>query len=360
MLFRSIYAYDADSLYVNLYIASTVTWKNKGVVVKQASGLPEGESVVLTFTCETPTALTLKLRKPFWAEGVTVQLNGKAVSSAVGPTGYIELRQTFRTGDTVTAKLPMRMRIEGMPDKPNRIAFLYGPTVLATELGGEKPLPVLVGERDALIAALKPVTALEFVGDGIGRVLGVDGWQAANVRMIPLFAIADQRYSVYLDSFTAAQWKDRLAEYEAELARQKLLDARTTDTLRVGEMQPERDHNLVGENTGAGDFSGRKWRHTTDGGWFAFEMKVSGESPMELVCTYWGGDAGNRVFDILVDGVKIASQTLERNKPDQFFDAVYALPRALTDGKEKVTVRFQAQPGKMAGGLYGCRMMRPE
>jgi hypothetical protein len=357
---EAIYAYDAESLYVNLYIASTVRWKEKGVTVKQVSGLPAGESVVLTFTCETPTVLTLKLRKPFWAEGVTIALNGKPVTATVGPAGYIELEKTFRTGDVVTAKLPMRMRIEGMPDKPNRIAFLYGPTVLATDLSGNAPLPALVGEQDALIAATKPAAALEFVGTGIGRTLGSDGWKTTDVRMIPLFAIADQRYSVYLDSFTPAQWKDKLAEYEAELARQKALDARTTDVLRVGEMQPERDHNLVGENTSAGDFSGRKWRHATDGGWFAFEMKVSGDSPMELVCTYWGGDAGNRVFDILVDGVKVASQTLERNKPDQFFDTAYALPRELTHGKEKVTVRFQAQPGKLAGGLYGCRMMKAE
>ena len=357
---EAIYAYDAESLYVNLYIASTVRWKDKGVTVKQVSGLPAGESVVLTFTCETPTVLTLKLRKPFWAEGVTIALNGKPMTATVGPTGYIELEKTFRTGDVVTAKLPMRMRIEGMPDKPNRIAFLYGPTVLATDLSGNAPLPALVGEQDALIAATKPAAALEFVGTGIGRTLGSDGWKTTDVRMIPLFAIADQQYSVYLDSFTPAQWTNKLAEYEAELARQKALDARTTDVLRIGEMQPERDHNLVGENTSAGDFSGRKWRHATDGGWFAFEMKVSGDSPMELVCTYWGGDAGSRVFDILVDGVKVASQTLERNKPDQFFDTAYALPRELTNGKEKVTVRFQAQPGKLAGGLYGCRMMKAE
>ena len=92
----------------------------------------------------------------------------------------------------------------------------------------------------------------------------------------------------------------------------------------------------------------------------AFDLKVAGDTPMEVVCTYWGSDAGNRVFDILIDGAKVATQTLERNKPDEFFDVVYALPRELTAGKETVRVRLQAHSGTIAGGLFGCRMVRAE
>jgi hypothetical protein len=68
---------------------------------------------------------------------------------------------------------------------------------------------------------------------------------------------------------------------------------------------------------------------------------------MELVVTYWGSDAGARVFDIIVDGKVIATQRLQRNKPGQFFDVTYPIPIELTKGKEKVTVRFQAHPNAL-------------
>ncbi len=123
-------------------------------------------------------------------------------------------------------------------------------------------------------------------------------------------------------------------------------------------MQPERDHQLKGERTGAGEHLGRKWRHAVDGGWFSFEMKVDPDSTNELLCTYWGSETGSRTFDVLVDETRIAEQTLLNNKPGKFFDVTYAVPTNLTAGKERVTVKFQAQPGNFAGGLFGCRVLK--
>jgi hypothetical protein len=128
--------------------------------------------------------------------------------------------------------------------------------------------------------------------------------------------------------------------------------------MAIGEMQPERDHHVQGENTGAGDFGGRKWRHALDGGWFSFEMRVPPDQPADLVLTYWGSDSGGRDFDILVDGVRIATQVLNNNRPGRFFDVLHALPDELTHGKEKVTVRLQGHSHRIAGGLFGARVVR--
>jgi hypothetical protein len=117
---------------------------------------------------------------------------------------------------------------------------------------------------------------------------------------------------------------------------------------------------VTGEHTSAGEFNGRKYRHATNGGWFSFEMKVLPEEPMELLCTYWGSDRRQRLFDILVDGTRVATQTLNDGRPGEFFDVTYPIPRELTRGKEKVTVRLQAHPDKWAGGLFGCRVMKAE
>ena len=87
-------------------------------------------------------------------------------------------------------------------------------------------------------------------------------------------------------------------------------------------------------------------------------MRVLPDQPVDLVLTYWGSDVGGREFDILVDGSQIATQTLNNNRPNRFFDVLHPLPDALTRGKEKVTVRLQAHPGRIAGGLFGARTVR--
>jgi hypothetical protein len=110
----------------------------------------------------------------------------------------------------------------------------------------------------------------------------------------------------------------------------------------------------------AGDFQDRSWRHASDGGWFSYELKVLPGKPQELRITYWGSDGGPRVFDVLVDGTKVATQQLQGNRPGEFFDEVHPLPESLTQGKEKVTVKFQAHPGATAGGVFGVRVVRPK
>jgi len=116
---------------------------------------------------------------------------------------------------------------------------------------------------------------------------------------------------------------------------------------------------MQGEKTASGDFSGRTWRHATDGGWFSYTLKVLADQPQELLITYWGSDSGDREFDILIDGQKIATQKLENNRPGQFYDQVYPLAKQITQGKTSVTVKFQAQPGKTAGGIFGCAILKP-
>jgi uncharacterized protein len=128
--------------------------------------------------------------------------------------------------------------------------------------------------------------------------------------------------------------------------------------LNPGEPQPETDHALQGEKTQAGTHLDRHWRHATDGGWFSYEVKVLPDQPVSLLCTFWGDDAGTRTFDILVGDQKVATQTLNHNRPGEFFDEEYAIPVELTRGKSRVTVKFQAQPGNFAGGLFGLRVLR--
>jgi hypothetical protein len=200
----------------------------------------------------------------------------------------------------------------------------------------------------------KPVTG----SPGLFRT--VETGKPRDLTLTPFHRLHDRRYTVYLDVFSPQEWRAREAKLRAEQDRLRKLAARTVDVLRIGEMQPERDHNLKGERTSAGQHLGRKWRHAVAGGWFSFEMTVAPDAKNALLCTYWGSDRGGRTFDILVDGKKVATEELLGKAPGEFYDVTYSIPPDLTRGRGKVTVKLQAHPRNTAGGLFGARVLKGE
>jgi hypothetical protein len=193
-------------------------------------------------------------------------------------------------------------------------------------------------------------TKLHYRTDGVGR--------PRDVPLLPFYAAHDMPATVYWERFDEDQWKRRQAEIEAARKRDAELAARTTDLFAIGEMQAERDHNVEGENTGAGEFNGRKLRDARDGGWFSFEVTVPAEGDAELLVDYWGGENPARVFDVIVNGKTIDTTTLHRDAPERFFTRSYPLPAELLGGKTKATVKFDAKPGNYAGGVFGIRVVR--
>ncbi len=368
----SIYFHDDASVYVNLFIASELTWKAKGLKLRQETRFPEEPTTRLVLSCEKPVQLGLKIRHPYWATAaLEATVNGQKVDSGSKPGGYLTIDRLWNEGDVVEIALPMSPRIEPMDNKPQKVAIMYGPIVLAGQLGREglvDPMPYS-GNQNAygnlptpdvpvLVANDRPVDewvervsdkAMEFRTVGVGR--------PGDVSLVPFYQAHHQRYTVYWDLFTEDEWQKKKAAYEEEQRRLKELQARTVDRL-LPEMQPERDHNYQGEKSSAGAFNGRRWRHAYPGGWFSYDMKVVGDQAVDLMVTYWGSDVGSRTFDVMIDGRKIASQTLNMNRPGEFFDVTYPIAEELTKNKDKVTVRFQSQPDNMAGGVFGCRIVK--
>ena len=163
---------------------------------------------------------------------------------------------------------------------------------------------------------------------------------------------------MYWDVFSPDSWKQQQVVYAAEKKKQQELDARTTDILRPGEMQPERDHNFTGEKTTTEEEHGRKWRIAWPEGYFAFTMKVDPQATHTLQCTYWGMDNRGRTFDIVVDGTTIATEDINKYKGSRFYDISYPIPAHLTKGKQQVQIRFVPKANNSAGPLYGCRMIK--
>ena len=351
-----IYFHGGDALWVNQFIASELNWAEKGLRVRQETDFPNKAATTLKFSAAKPVKLALRVRHPAWAtNGFTVKLNGKKLKLDSAAASFVTIDRKWKDGDTLEIETPFSLRTESMPDNPKRVAVFYGPILLAGDVGApgsDAPVPVLVTGERAVTGWLKPVGGkpLTFRTANVGR--------PNDVELKPFFATYAHRHTVYWDVFTDADWAARQKEYEAERERVKQLEARTVDVFQPGEMQPERDHNVQGEKTEPGEWSGRKLRHATDGGWFSFEVAVPTNAPADLILTYWGSETGKRTFDVLVDGSKIATTSLSRVKPEEFYDKVYPLPEELTRGKAKVTVKLQAQPGNFAGGVFGVRVVR--
>jgi len=350
----SIFFHDGRALFVNLFIASQLNWRQKEVIVRQETQYPQSDETVLKIGCRKPVHIPIHIRHPYWAiDGINITVNGRKIKAASKPGSFARVARKWRDGDEVRVKMPMKLRTESMPDNPNIVAFMYGPIVLCAEVS-DKNIPVLVPPTKDITAHVKPaaLAPLEFITEGLGK--------PDDIRLIPLYKMHDRRYNVYFDRFTPDKWAAEQRRHEAEQRRIKQIQARTVDMLRIGEMQPERDHNLKGEKTSAGTSKNQRWRHAIRGGWFSFEMEVLPDEPLELMVRYWGGDSDGREFDILLDNVRIATQRLQNNKPGEFFFVNYQIPKKLTSGKAKVTVRFQAYPGKTAGGVFGCWIIKRE
>ncbi len=356
---ESIYTKGNDgSLYVNLFIPSILTWKERNLQIIIETKFPKSNNILLKVEGKGKAAnFPIHIRYPYWATNwLTVTVNEKRVIIKKDPGSYYTIERIWKPGNKINIAMQMAIHSEAMPDNKNRIALLYGPVVLSGELGKEKPeqqnIPVFASDNIPVSELVKPVSnsdALLFKTSATN-----DG---ETVSLIPFYEMHYQHYIVFWDKFTTEGWNEKKKEYEAELKRQEEIKARTIDMIRIGEMQPERDHNIKGEKTNTGEAFGRKWRDASDGGWFSFTLDTKGNSDLQLVCTYWGNDYGNREFEILVDDVKIASQKLESEKPNQFFDVYYGIPEKLLQDKKSITIKFQAMPGKMAGGLFDCKLL---
>lgn len=284
-------------------------------------------------------------------------VNGKSVTSKSNSFGYIDVKRKWKNNDHVEITLPMGLHTESMPDNPDRISFLYGPVVLAAQLGDSIPdpvfgTPVLLTDNKNINDWLKPVKdePLTFKMENVGRPF--------DAVLAPFYSTYNKYYSVYFDYFTNAGWAARKAEYEAEKKRQQEIEEQTIDNFRIGEMQPERDHNLIASEQSYIDIAlGRTGREARRNNFFAFEMKVLPGVPNSLLLTYIGDDK-NRKFDIVVDGAKLASVEWPGGTTGKFYDQEYKIPAEMLKGKSKITVRIEANYEKTAGRVFGARILK--
>ena len=377
-----IYTQQNGSLFLNLFIASELNWKDKGIQLRQETNFPYEEQTRLIIT-EGSSQFRLMIRHPSWVKdsAFKISVNGKAVPVISSSSSYVVLERSWKKGDVVQITLPMYNTIERLPNVPNYIAIMHGPILLAAKTGTEdmkglvaddgrwghipngKRLPVdeapIIVEDDIskITGKLKPVQGepLTFSVSQLKIINPVD------IVLEPFYKIHDARYMMYWMALTNAQYRSYLDSI-TRLEKEKLaLQKRTIDFVAPGEQQPEADHAMQNSNSNTGNFLNEFWRDARTEGYFSYKLATNGEVGLRLFVRYWGSEWGNRSFDIYVDNEKLLSENnTGRWNQSKFHDIEYTIPDSMVKGKDHVRIKFQALPGNTAGAVYYIRLLKKE
>jgi uncharacterized protein len=178
----TIYARDADGLYVNLFIPSRV--RTAGLVLQQVTGFPDDPMITLSVISGAAT-MTLRVRVPAWTDGPpAVFLNGALIPDAMAG-GWVAIRRRWQAGDVLAVALPMRLALEPTPDQPTVQAVTYGPVVLSG-VSADNPgaLTPALEVSSVQQTATQPMT--------FGAISG-----GKPVTLIPVSRAAHEYYTVY-------------------------------------------------------------------------------------------------------------------------------------------------------------------
>ncbi|WP_279142233.1 beta-L-arabinofuranosidase [Bacteroides acidifaciens] len=371
-----IYAHQKDTLYVNLFIPSQLTWKEKGVTLTQETRFPDDGKVTLRIDKAPKKGITLKIRQPQWtghSKEYNVKINGKNEASIVEEnSNYLTLHRKWKKGDVITFNLPMKVSLEQIPDKKDYYAFLYGPIVLAASTGtghldglyaddsrgghiahGKQiPLqevPMLIGNPESIRNSLhkKDDNQLIFTFDG-----NVYPAQNKTLELIPFFRLHNARYAIYFRQANEEQFK--IIQKEMATAERKATELanQTVDLIFPGEQQPESDHGIQYEQAETGTNKDRHFRRAK--GWFSYNLKVKEEAG-RIRITIQKNDR-NKVAILLNNNKLAVNPTISEADKDGFITLSWLLPQKLKSGS--CPIRFTPDGTEWTPAIYEVRLLK--
>ncbi len=381
------YTHVGNALFVNLFVASELNWREKGIVLRQETLFPYVETSRIT-VAQGKGQFTLQVRYPGWVKpgAFEVKVNGKPVSIVTGPSSYVSIDRQWKKGDVVDITFPMYNSIKYLPNEPQYIALMHGPILLAAKTGNEdlahliaddsrfgqyasgkklpiNEAPILINNNIEDIAnQLTPVAGkpLHFTLDTKLANLVLEGAGKFNGVLQPFFEVHDARYMMYwlaLSEQTYKSYVDDLAKQEQE---RQALEARTIDKVQPGEQQPETDHKMETDQSQVGNTNDTFWRDARDGHFFSYLMQTGGNTNLSLRLKYWGvGEWKSHEFDIFVDDVLVKEvNNTGKYRISEFKYETYPLPAEVLKDKQQVRVKFVAKPRKQIGEIYEVRMVK--
>lgn len=367
-----IYAHTKDTLYVNLFIPSRLTWKDKKITLIQETRFPDEEQIRFRVEKSKKKAFSLKLRYPSWAKGASVSVNGKVQETNAQPGEYLTIHRKWKAGDEITLNMPMQVALEQIPDRENFYAFMYGPIVLASPTGTEnmdglyaddsrgghiahgkqismQEIPMLVGSAASLPQSLQKINDDLVAFTYTGSVYPA---QKEALKLIPFFRLHDSRYAVYFHQVTEAEVESIRKEVALSERKAMELANQTVDLIFPGEQQPESDHGILYEQAETGINKDRHFRRAK--GWFSYNLKVK-EEASQLMITVQKEDY-TKVAILLNYEKLIISPTISKPDKEGFITICYSLSQKLSTGS--YPIRFSPDGTEWTPAIYEVRLLK--
>ncbi len=375
-----IYTHQHDSLYLNLFIASILNWKEKGVEIKQQTTFPYEEKTKLTIT-KGRSHFTLMIRYPQWvAKGkLQIKVNGKALVDDKNPGSYIGINRQWKKGDVIEVLLPMHNSIEHLPNVPDYIAIMHGPILLGAKTGTEDMKGMIADDSrwghipsgKMLPLNTAPIIIADSLSEITNSLVPIKNkplyFTAPNLQLInpihvvlePFYKIQQSRYMMYWLTLNKSQYHhylDSIAHTEKEALA---LQNRTIDFVAPGEQQPEVDHAIQSDKSRTGNNQDQMYREAFDGGYFTYKMTTNHETGLSLMVRYWGPSPGRHKFDIYIDSEKLATvDNTGKWNQSGFKEISYPIPDEMIKGKSNVQVKFLAPDESSTGPVYYVRLLK--
>ena len=384
------FIYTKKALFVNLFVASELNWKERGITLRQETTFPYSETSRITVTevsnhnsqlSTLNSQFKLMVRYPGWVKPgqFAVKVNGQPVAIVTGPSSYVTIDRQWKKGDVVEINFPMYNYVKYMPNLPQYIALMHGPIMLAMKTGTED-LAMLIADdsRFGQLAVGKKLPTdqapilinnnIEDIANQLQPVAGKPLHFTLSTKMVneirnelmPFFELHDSRYMMYWLALSEDNYQgylDNLAKQEQE--RQALED-RTVDKVQPGEQQPESDHFMETDDSFVGNSNDVFYRDASNGHYFSYLMQTGGQTNLSLRLKYWGvGEWKSHEFDIFVDDVLVTSvNNTGKYRISEFKYETYPVPEEALKGKKQVRVKFVAKPHRQIGEIYEVRLVR--
>ncbi|SFU73042.1 hypothetical protein SAMN05216480_1175 [Pustulibacterium marinum] len=355
-----IYAHTDKSLIVNLFIPSSLQWKDKGVTLIQENSFPQEAATYFTVNTDSVSEFTLRLRNPKWTQGkASVTVNGETLEDLDTTQGYIAIHRKWNNGDKITFDLPMNLKAVQMPDDSNYFAYMYGPIVLAAKTGtdhldglfadasrgghiahGEivplNEIPTIVSKPNELTSKVSKVKD-EPLHFKLGSLFPEEKY-TDSLELIPFYQLHEARYMIYFPQATQEGLKEMQEKLEAQEAAERILEEKSEDVVLSGEQQPESDHFIKQDGTWTGyDYE----QHFREGsGWFSYQMKNTAKKGKYVYVQYLDVDK-LRACDIFINGKKLEHITSNGDDGKTLKTITVEIPDSLKDSKE-FTVKITA------------------
>lgn len=379
-----IYTHSHDSLFVNLFVASELNWKEKGMKITQRTTFPNEESSKLVVNTKKSKEFTLMIRCPWWVKPGKMEVlhNGKNYAANATPSSYIAIKRKWKNGDVIDIKIPMKISIEELPNEPGYVSVLRGPILLGARMGtfdlkglvaddsrwahiahgslvSMFDVPAMIGTRSEILAKLENMRPVEeqpfhYTVPGLFR-----DSKYGELVLEPFYGIHDSRYSIYWLAATQQEYNEIINKQREAEQEKMALDARTIDAVNPGEQQPEADHLMKQINSNTGTYREDSWRNARPGGFFQYQLSTKGEENLSLMLRYWGNETDSRAFDIFIDDELLASENISGKwNKNEFINVEYKIPAEMLKSKEIITLKFAGEEKNNAGRIFHVRLLK--